>query len=53
MELLDLEQGAHRDERNGVELTRVDFAQEILAVQITGIGNASAAADLTIEVDLF
>ena len=35
-------------------LTSVDFAQgDFLAVQITGIGNANAAADLTIEVDGF
>jgi len=35
-------------------LTSVDFAQgDFLAVQITGVGNANAAADLTIEVDVF
>ena len=35
-------------------LSSVDFAQfDFLAVQITGIGNASAAADLIVEVDVF
>ncbi len=35
-------------------LTSVDFVQgDYLAVQVTGVGNANAAADLTIEVDLF
>lgn len=35
-------------------LTSVDFAQgDFLAVQITGVGNANAAADLIVEVDVF
>ncbi len=35
-------------------LTSVDFAQfDYLAVQVTGVGNANAAADLTVELDLF
>jgi len=35
-------------------LSSVDFGQfESLAVQITGIGNANSATDLTIELDLF
>jgi len=35
-------------------LTSVDFAQfDFLAVQVTGIGNANASADLVVEVDLF
>ena len=35
-------------------LTSVDFAQfDYLAVQITGVGNANAAADLIVEVDVF
>jgi hypothetical protein len=35
-------------------LTSVDFAQgDYLAVQVTGIGNANAAADLVVEVDVF
>jgi hypothetical protein len=35
-------------------LTSVDFAQgDYLAVQVTGFGNANAAADLTVELDLF
>jgi len=35
-------------------LTSVDFAQfDYLAVQVTGVGNANAAADLVVEVDVF
>ena len=35
-------------------LTSVDFAQfDYLAVQITGLGNANAAADLVVEIDVF
>ena len=35
-------------------LSSVDFAQfDFLAVQITGVGNANAAADLVVEVDAF
>jgi hypothetical protein len=35
-------------------LTSVDFEQfDFVAIQITGVGNANSAADLTVEVDLF
>ena len=35
-------------------LTSVDFAQfDFIAVQVTGVGNANAAADLVVEVDVF
>jgi hypothetical protein len=35
-------------------LTSVDFAQfDYISVQVTGIGNANAAADLVVEVDVF
>jgi len=35
-------------------LTSVDYAQfDYLAIQITGVGNANAAADLVVEVDVF
>jgi hypothetical protein len=35
-------------------LTSVDFAQfDYLAVQVTGLGGANAAADLVVEVDVF